>query len=104
MATEECRQCQCCNHTDSHEDEPRRFGVAPALAEPVEGAAAKTAHATAECNGQTGVEMEALTAVSIACLTVYDMLKAVDRFMTIEAIGLVEKTGGKSGDWRRDET
>jgi cyclic pyranopterin phosphate synthase len=52
--------------------------------------------------GQTGVEMEALTAVSIACLTVYDMLKAVDRFMTIEGVGLVEKTGGKSGNWHRD--
>jgi cyclic pyranopterin phosphate synthase len=51
---------------------------------------------------QTGVEMEALTAVSIACLTVYDMLKAVDRFMTIEGVGLVEKTGGKSGNWHRD--
>ena len=60
--------------------------------------------ATVKVGGQTGVEMEALTAVSVACLTVYDMLKAVDRFMTIEAIGLVEKTGGKSGDWRRDET
>jgi cyclic pyranopterin phosphate synthase len=60
--------------------------------------------ASVKVGGQTGVEMEALTAVSVACLTVYDMLKAVDRFMTIEAIGLVEKTGGKSGDWRRDET
>lgn len=59
--------------------------------------------ATVKVGGQTGVEMEALTAVSVACLTVYDMLKAVDRFMTIEAIGLMEKTGGKSGDWRRDE-
>ena len=46
--------------------------------------------------------MEALAAVSVALLTVYDMLKAIDRFMTIEAIGLVEKTGGKSGDWHRD--
>ena len=52
--------------------------------------------------GQTGVEMEALTAVSIACLTIYDMLKAVDRFMTIDGIGMTEKSGGKSGDWRRD--
>lgn len=60
--------------------------------------------AAVKVGGQTGVEMEALTAVSVACLTVYDMLKAVDRFMTIEAIGLVEKTGGKSGDWRRDDT
>ncbi len=60
--------------------------------------------AAVKVGGQTGVEMEALTAVSIACLTVYDMLKAVDRFMTIEGIGLLEKTGGKSGDWRRDHT
>lgn len=49
--------------------------------------------------GQTGVEMEALTAVSIACLTIYDMLKAADRFMQIGGIGMVEKIGGKSGDW-----
>jgi cyclic pyranopterin phosphate synthase len=52
--------------------------------------------------GQTGVEMEALTAVSVACLTIYDMLKAADKFMTIEAVRLVEKTGGASGDFRRD--
>ena len=58
--------------------------------------------ASVKVGGQTGVEMEALAAVSVALLTVYDMLKAVDRFMTIEAIGLVEKTGGKSGDWHRD--
>lgn len=57
--------------------------------------------ASVKVGGQTGVEMEALTAVSVACLTVYDMLKAVDRFMMIEGIGLVEKTGGKSGDWHR---
>ena len=49
--------------------------------------------------GQTGVEMEALTAASVACLTIYDMLKAVDRAMTIEDIRLVEKRGGKSGDF-----
>ncbi|GLI93133.1 cyclic pyranopterin monophosphate synthase MoaC [Methylocystis echinoides] len=52
--------------------------------------------------GKTGVEMEALTAVSVACLTIYDMLKAVDRAMRIEGVELVEKQGGKSGDWRRD--
>jgi cyclic pyranopterin phosphate synthase len=46
--------------------------------------------------------MEALTAVSVACLTIYDMVKAVDRFMRIEGIGLVEKSGGKSGDWKRE--
>lgn len=57
--------------------------------------------ATAKVAGKTGVEMEALTAVSIACLTIYDMVKAVDRFMRIEGIGLVEKSGGKSGDWKR---
>ena len=51
--------------------------------------------------GPTGVEMEALTAVSVACLTLYDMLKAADKAMTIEAVRLLEKTGGVSGDWRR---
>ncbi len=50
-------------------------------------------------SGQTGIEMEALTAVSVACLTLYDMLKAVDRGMVIEAIRLVSKSGGKSGNW-----
>jgi cyclic pyranopterin phosphate synthase len=59
--------------------------------------------AEASVAGKTGVEMEALTAVSVACLTIYDMLKAVDRFMRIEGVELVEKRGGKSGDWRRDE-
>jgi cyclic pyranopterin phosphate synthase len=52
--------------------------------------------------GKTGVEMEALTAVSVACLTVYDMLKAADRAMRIEGVELVEKYGGKSGVWRRE--
>ena len=51
--------------------------------------------------GQTGVEMEALTAVSVACLTVYDMLKAADKAMTIDAVRLMEKSGGASGDWTR---
>jgi cyclic pyranopterin phosphate synthase len=50
--------------------------------------------------GQTGVEMEALTAVSVACLTIYDMLKAADKAMRFEGIRLVEKTGGRSGDYR----
>jgi cyclic pyranopterin monophosphate synthase len=59
--------------------------------------------AEARTIGRTGVEMEALTAVSVACLTLYDMLKAADRAMRIEAIELVEKQGGKSGPWRRDE-
>ena len=49
--------------------------------------------------GPTGVEMEALTAVSVACLTLYDMLKAAEKGMVIEAVRLVEKRGGKSGDW-----
>lgn len=57
--------------------------------------------AMASVAGQTGVEMEALTAVSVACLTIYDMVKAVDRFMMIEGIGMVEKSGGKSGNWKR---
>ena len=57
--------------------------------------------AEARCTGRTGVEMEAMTAVSVACLTIYDMLKAVDRGMVIEAVELVAKSGGKSGDWRR---
>jgi cyclic pyranopterin phosphate synthase len=50
--------------------------------------------------GPTGVEMEALTAVAVACLTLYDMLKAADRGMVIEGVRLLEKTGGASGDWR----
>jgi cyclic pyranopterin phosphate synthase len=50
--------------------------------------------------GPTGVEMEALTAVSVACLTLYDMLKAADRSMVIEGVRLLEKSGGASGDWR----
>ena len=55
--------------------------------------------AVAKINGKTGVEMEALTAASIAALTVYDMCKAVDRFMTISNVQLLEKKGGKSGHW-----
>ena len=57
--------------------------------------------ATVETLGQTGVEMEALTAVQIALLTIYDMCKAVDRGMRMRDIQLVEKLGGKSGHWRR---
>jgi cyclic pyranopterin phosphate synthase len=56
--------------------------------------------ATVETIGRTGVEMEALTAVSVGLLTIYDMCKAVDRGMRVEAVGLVEKKGGKSGHWR----
>lgn len=60
--------------------------------------------AIVRCNGQTGVEMETLTAVQVALLTIYDMCKAVDRGMVISEIGLLEKSGGKSGHWRRSAT
>jgi cyclic pyranopterin phosphate synthase len=60
--------------------------------------------AEAKTRGQTGVEMEALTAVSIACLTIYDMVKAVDRGMRIEGVRLIEKRGGKSGVWRAEDS
>lgn len=56
--------------------------------------------AMAKLTGQTGVEMEALTAASIACLTIYDMAKAADKGMVIDAVRLLEKTGGKSGPWQ----
>ena len=59
--------------------------------------------ARVKTTGPTGVEMEALTAVAVACLTVYDMLKAADKAMTIETVRLLEKTGGASGDFRRAE-
>lgn len=59
--------------------------------------------AQVKTTGQTGVEMEALSAVSVACLTIYDMLKAVDKAMVIDNIELVEKTGGKSGHYRKSE-
>ena len=59
--------------------------------------------ATAKATGRTGGEMEALTAIAIACLTVYDMVKAVDRGMVIEEVRLLSKTGGTRGDWRRSE-
>ncbi|MDP3852778.1 cyclic pyranopterin monophosphate synthase MoaC [Phenylobacterium sp.] len=67
--------------------------------EPGDGGLSVTARV--RTTGQTGVEMEALTAVSVACLTVYDMLKAADKAMTIEAVRLMKKSGGKSGDWVR---
>jgi cyclic pyranopterin monophosphate synthase len=59
--------------------------------------------ATAGITGRTGVEMEALTAVSVACLTVYDMVKAIERGMRIEGIRLIEKRGGKSGHFQAEE-
>lgn len=58
-----------------------------------------TATATCATEGKTGVEMEALTATSVALLTIYDMAKAIDKAMTIESVRLLRKTGGKSGDW-----
>ena len=58
-----------------------------------------TARATASLTGKTGVEMEALTALSVALLTIYDMAKALDKGMVIGAVRLIEKRGGKSGDW-----
>lgn len=61
-----------------------------------------TATATVALTGRTGVEMEAMTAVSVALLTVYDMAKAIDKGMTIGAIRLISKQGGKSGDWSID--
>jgi len=65
--------------------------------EPADGGLAVTARV--KTTGQTGVEMEALTAASVACLTLYDMLKAAEKGMVIETVRLVSKTGGKSGDW-----
>jgi cyclic pyranopterin monophosphate synthase len=59
--------------------------------------------ASVSVTGRTGVEMEALTAASVACLTIYDMVKAVERGMRIEGIRLIEKRGGKSGHWRAAE-
>lgn len=58
---------------------------------------------TVKTNGQTGVEMEALTATQITLLTIYDMCKAVDRGMVIQGVRLLEKSGGKSGDWKREQ-
>jgi cyclic pyranopterin monophosphate synthase len=68
--------------------------------EPDEAASAVEITATVRTTGKTGVEMEALTAVSVAGLTVYDMCKAVDKGMQVEAVRLISKTGGKSGDWK----
>jgi len=71
--------------------------------EPDEALPGLIVRATAKVTGQTGVEMEALTAVSVACLTIYDMVKAVERGMQIEGIRLLEKSGGKSGRYRAKE-
>jgi cyclic pyranopterin phosphate synthase len=71
--------------------------------EPRPDAASLRVEALVKVNGQTGVEMEALTAVSIACLTIYDMLKAADKAMSFDGIRLIEKTGGRSGPYRAAE-
>ena len=70
--------------------------------EPLPGDAGLRVVAEVRVKGQTGVEMEALTATSVACLTLYDMLKAADKAMTITGIRLVEKSGGRSGTYRAD--
>lgn len=72
--------------------------------EPDEALPGLQVRATAAVSGQTGVEMEALTACSVACLTIYDMVKAADRGMEISGISLLEKKGGKSGHWKREQT
>jgi cyclic pyranopterin phosphate synthase len=76
---------------------PLALSKAEVRVEPADGGLAVTARV--RTTGPTGVEMEALTAVSVACLTLYDMLKAAEKTMVIEAVRLVSKTGGKSGDW-----
>ncbi len=70
--------------------------------EPVDSGVRVTA--VVETDGKTGVEMEALTAASVAALTLYDMCKAVDRGMTVDGLGLLSKEGGKSGTWTREES
>ena len=77
---------------------PLALSAVDVTIEPVEGGLAVAARVAT--TGPTGVEMEALTAVSVACLTLYDMLKAAERGMVIEAVRLVSKTGGASGDWQ----
>jgi cyclic pyranopterin phosphate synthase len=67
------------------------------------GASSVQCTAQVETYGKTGVEMEALTAVQVGLLTVYDMCKAVDRGMTISNVSVLEKRGGKSGDWHRQD-
>lgn len=71
---------------------------------PVEALPGLRVTATAHVTGKTGVEMEALTAVSVACLTIYDMAKAIDRGMVLGGIRLVEKSGGKSGTYKAENT
>jgi cyclic pyranopterin phosphate synthase len=76
---------------------PLALSMVEVRVEPADGGLAVTARV--KTTGPTGVEMEALTAVSVACLTLYDMLKAAEKGMVIEGIRLVSKTGGKSGHW-----
>ena len=76
---------------------PLALSTVEVRVEPADGGLAVTARV--KTTGPTGVEMEALTAVSVACLTLYDMLKAAEKGMVIEAVRLTAKTGGKSGDW-----
>jgi cyclic pyranopterin phosphate synthase len=76
---------------------PLALSMVEVRVEPADGGLAVTARV--KTTGSTGVEMEALTAVSVACLTLYDMLKAAEKGMVIEGIRLVSKTGGKSGHW-----
>jgi cyclic pyranopterin phosphate synthase len=77
--------------------------IAPDRAGSSNGTFGLVVRATVKVTGQTGVEMEALTAVSVACLTVYDMIKAVERGAVIDGIRLIEKRGGKSGHYRAGE-
>jgi len=80
---------------------PLPLDAAVVSVEPSADGGGLTVAATTRTTGRTGVEMEALTAVSVTLLTLYDMLKAVDRGMTIEGVRLVTKSGGGSGDWTR---
>lgn len=82
---------------------PIQLGAANVDLAPDEAAGKIVIRATVSTKGRTGAEMEALAAVSVAALTVYDMLKAVDKEMEITGIRLIEKTGGKSGDFARDK-
>jgi cyclic pyranopterin phosphate synthase len=77
---------------------PLALSKAEVRVEPAEGGLQVLARV--KTTGPTGVEMEALTAVTVACLTLYDMLKAAEKGMVIEAVRLLEKSGGKSGDWK----
>jgi cyclic pyranopterin phosphate synthase len=77
---------------------PLALSKVEVVVEPADGG--MSVRARVRTTGQTGVEMEALTAVSVACLTLYDMLKAAEKGMVIEQVRLLEKSGGASGDWR----